>query len=177
MLAVEGILALDHAGVEIKAFLFRRCHQGVGDLQVRNSRKLDRGVLPAGALHADGSGGNHDVAALHRGLHPAACANTDEGVRAAADQLLHGDGGRGTADACGGNADLDAVQRTGIGYVLPVVRYQNGIVKVLGNLHAALGVAGEDDVASHLARGHLDMIETAGVLRIVFHFSPILLRN
>ena len=92
MLAVEGILALNHARVIRMAQLFCAVYQRIGHIQMGDGRKFYWHVLLGGAFHADGSGSHHQIAALHRQGHAAAGADADNRIHANLMQLLDADG-------------------------------------------------------------------------------------
>ena len=70
VLAVEGVLALDHTGVPHVAQVPGGVHQRGEHLIVGHGGELDGGILPAGALVADGAGGDDHVAAFTSSLMP-----------------------------------------------------------------------------------------------------------
>ena len=151
VLAVKRVLALHHAGVvAVSAGLGRR-HQSAGDLEIRHGGVLDGGVLLTGMFKPDGAGGNDHVAGLHVQVNAAAGAHADEGVGADVVQLLHGDGGRGAADAGGADGDLFAQQGAGVDGELAVAGHKLRVIKQRGNGLAPPGVSGEDAVAPHVA--------------------------
>ena len=151
MLAVESVLALDHAGVVAVSTLPGGLHQSGGHLKIRHGRILDGGVLPAGMLKADGAGGDDDVAGLHIQMDAAAGAHPEEGIRADIVQLLHGDGGGRAADAGGADGNFFAQERAGVDGVLPIAGDKLCIVKQRRYGLAAARIAGEDAIASHIA--------------------------
>ena len=151
MLAVESVLALDHAGVVAVSTLPGGLHQSGGHLKIRHGGILDGGVLPAGMLKADGAGGDDDVAGLHIQMDAAAGAHPEEGIRADIVQLLHGDGGGGPADAGGADGNFFAQECAGIDGELPIAGDKLRIVKQCRYGLAAARIAGEDAIASHIA--------------------------
>ena len=173
VLAVEGILALHHAGVVGNAYVPGGVHQGVGHAEIRHGRVLDGRVLAAGALHADRAGGNYDVAAADILLHAAAGAYADESVGPAVGQLFQRDGSGRAADAGAGNADGYAVEGAGVSNELAAVSHQTRVIKIFGNFGAALGVAGQKHIAAHIAGAQPDMILLAAAFGIIDHrFQP-----
>ena len=157
VLAVEGVLALDHPGLPGLAQILGRLGQGGEHLVVGHRRKLDGGVLPAGPLHTDGPGGHHHVPALDLQMDAAAGAHPHKGVRPKIAQLLHGDGRRGAADAGGHHAHRLAQEGAGVGDVLPVGLDMHRVVEVFGDLPAPPRVPREDAVPAHLAGETLDV--------------------
>ena len=157
MLAIEGVLALHHAGFQGLAQVFGGLYQGAGDVEIGHGRVLDGGILPAGVLKADGPGGHHHVAGAHVQVDAAAGAHPDEGIRADVVQLLHGDGGGGAADAGGADGDLFPQQGAGIDGEFAVLGHKMGVVEQGRDLFAAAGVAGQDDVTAHVALHAVDM--------------------
>ena len=139
------------------AQILSRLNQGLGDRKVGDGGPLDGGILPAGALHAHCAGGHHHIVALHLQLDAAAGAHPHKGVAAQVAQLLHGDSGRGAADAGGHHAHLLPQEGAGVGGVLPVCLDMNGSLKVLGDGLAPPRVAGKDAVLAHLSGGTLDV--------------------
>ena len=173
MLAVEGILALDHAGVVGHADILGCIDQRIGHAEIGHSGVLNGGVLAAGALHADGTGGNNDIAAADFLLHAAAGAHADEGIGTAVGQLFQRNGSGRAADAGAGNADGHAVEGAGVGNKLAAVRHKAGVIKIFGNFGAALGVAGQKHIAAHIAGPQPDMILLAAAFGIINHrFQP-----
>ena len=77
--------------------LFCALDQGVGHVQVRDSREFDGYILFGRSLHTDSSGGHHQIAALHRQGHTAAGADADDRIHANLMQLFDSDGRRRTA--------------------------------------------------------------------------------
>ena len=61
VLAIEGVLALHHAGMIAIAPRPGRLHQRAGDLKIRHGGVFDGGILPAGVLKTDGAGGDHHI--------------------------------------------------------------------------------------------------------------------
>ena len=157
MLAVKAVLALDHADVEGIAHCLGSVYQRIGDLPVRHGGKFDGGIFQAGVLKADGAGGHHNVAGLHVQVDAAAGAGADKGVRAALVQLLHGDGGRGAADAGGTGGDLFAQQRAGPDVELPVVGHLMRIVKQGGDGGHPARISGEDAIPAYVAGDAVNM--------------------
>ena len=151
MLPVKRILALHHSRVIRISQRLCRGNQGIGHIQVSHGRKLDGCVFPAGALHSDGACGDHDIPALHVHVHTAAGSHADKCISPAQHQFLHGNGCRRSADARGGHAYLFPVQITGVCNILPAVRHQYRVVKMLCNLFTALRVSGHDDIPSHVS--------------------------
>ena len=151
VLAVEAVLALDDAGMVAVAQGVGRFHQGAGHGKVRHGGELDGGVLTAGMLEADGAGGDDHIAGLDIQVDAAAGAHPDERIRAHGVELLHGDGGRGAADAGGADADLLPQQRAGVDGELPVGHHKMGVIQQGGNFLTAARVAGGDDVAAYVA--------------------------
>ena len=158
VLAVEAVLALDHAGVAGLAHGTGGLHQGAGDAEVRHGGELYGGVLQAGVLKADGPGGHHDVPGLDVQVDAAAGAHPDKGVGPDGGQLLHGDGGGGAADARGAHGHLLPQERPGIDAVLPVLAHELGVVKERGDGFAPARVAGQDAVAAHIPGDAVDMV-------------------
>ena len=158
MLAVERVLALDDAHLCPLAQRPGCLYQCGGHLEVRHGGVLDRRVLPAGMLKADGAGGHHHVAAADIQVDAAAGAYAEECVRADVVQLLHGDGGGRPANAGGADGHLLPQQRAGVDGVLPVLRHEMGVVKQRGDLLAAARVAGQDHIAAYVALLAVDMV-------------------
>ena len=75
---------------------------------------------------------------------------THHGVGSALEQLFHGDGGGGAADAGTGNSHRNTVQRTGPRTVFPVEGNLLGVVEILGDLLCALRAAGEKNISAHV---------------------------
>ncbi len=84
-------------------------------------------------------------------LHTAAGSYADKRIRSTLHQFLHGNGGGGTADACGGHADLYAVQITGVKFTYPGCRHQLRVIKIGRNLGASLRISRKDHITSYLA--------------------------
>ena len=158
VLAVEAVLALDHAGVAGLAHGPGGLRQSAGDAEIRHGGELDGGVLQAGVLKPDGPGGHHDVSGLDVQIDAAAGAHPDKGVRADGGQLLHGDGGGGPADAGGAHRHLLPQERPGINPVLPVLAHEPGVVEQRRDGLAAARVAGQDAVAAHVAGDAIDVV-------------------
>ena len=170
MLAVEAVLALDHAGVEGEAQGPGGLHQSARHLEVRHRRELDGGVLPAGVLVPDGTGGHHHIAGLDLQGDAAAGAGAEEGVGPAFVELLHGDDGGGPADAGGAGGDFLALQRAGPDVELPVVRDLFGVVKQGGDGGDPARVAGQDAVAAHVAGDAADVVLSLQMLHTFTSF-------
>ena len=135
----------------------RRLHQRCGHLEVGHGGVLDGRILPAGMLEADGAGGHHHVAGADIQIDAAAGTHPDKGVGADIVQLLHGDGGRGAADAGGTDGDLLPQQGAGVDGVLPILGHEVRVVKQGGDFFAAAGVAGQDHIPAHVALHTVDV--------------------
>ena len=151
VLAIEGVLALHNAHVRPRTQLLCRLAQREGDVKIRHGRELDRRVLPAGALMAHRARCNDQVARADFLRNAAAGADPHEGVHADGGQFLHRDGGGGAADAGGGDGDLHAVQRAGIGGEFAVAPNEGAAGEVRRDFFASSGIAGEDAVCPHVA--------------------------
>jgi len=88
---------------------------------------------------------------VHIGLHGARTAHADESIRSDLDQLFDGDGRRGAADARGDDRDLFPQQGAGPGGVLAVLGHEMRGIEELGDLLAASGVTGQQDVTPDVA--------------------------
>ena len=114
----------------------------------------DGGVLPAGVLVPDGTGGHHHIAGLDLQGDAAAGAGAEEGVSA---PHLWSSSMAMTAEGppmpVGAGGDFLAQQRAGPDVELPVVRDLFGVVKQGGDGGDPARVAGQDAVAAHVARG------------------------
>ena len=150
MLAVEGILALHHAGMGAVAQVLAGCFQGSGHIEVRHGRELHGGIFQGGVLIADCAGGNNHIPRQHIHGDATAGAHPDEGIGADGGQLLHGNGGRGAADAGGANAHLLAQQRAGVDVVLPVHAYMDRIIEVGSDGLAPARIAGQEYIPAHV---------------------------
>ena len=132
-------------------------HQGGGDGKVGDGRPLNGGVLPAGALHADGPGGDYHVAALDRQINSAAGAHPDKGMGPNISQFLHGNCGGGPPDAGGDHAHLLPQEESGPSDILPIGTHMDWTVEMLGDGLAPTWIAGENAVASHFPLSALDV--------------------
>lgn len=130
-------------------------------------------VLPSGALHADGSRGDDNVAAQHLRVHAAAGAHTDKGVRAAVNKLLQRNGRRGAADARGADTHRDPVQGARIDLILPVFRHKMIVVKFLRDFLAPARVPGQEHIPAHISGLDLQVKFLMG--RIYQRHAPYLL--
>ena len=155
--AVKAVLGLDYARVIREAERLRRLMQRGNNRKIRDCRELDGEVLAARALLPDGAGGNDDIAALYLVHNAAGRADTDERVRAALDQLLHGDGSRRTADAGRAYRNRNAAQRACPQGVLTVVRDLLRVIEILRDLLAPRRVTGQNDVPPDIALGDLNV--------------------
>ncbi len=72
-------------------------------------------------------------------------------------QLLHGDGGGGAADAGGAHGDLFSQQGAGIDGEFAILGHEMGVVKQGRDLLAPARIAGQNDVAAHIALHAVDM--------------------
>ena len=158
MLPVKGILTLDHAHVMTQSEIAGRLVQRHLDLEIGDRRPLDRRILLRGALHTDRTARDHDIAGLHIEVHTARRTDTDEGIRAAHMQLLDRDRRRRPADTGGRYRNRNAIQRTGIGHILPMIRHKHRIIEILRDLLTTLRIARQDHVPSDLSRRHTDVI-------------------
>ena len=158
MLPIKGILTLDHAHMMTQSEISGCLVQRHLDLEIGYRRPLDRCILLRGALHTDRTTRDHDIAGLHIEVHTACRTDTDEGIRPAHMQLLDRNRRRRPADTGGGHGNRNAVQRTRIGHILPMIRYKHRIIEILRDLLAALRVARQDHVPSDLPRCHTDVI-------------------
>ena len=129
MLAVESVLALDHAGMDAVAQVLTGGFQRLRHTEVRNGRVLNGGIFQRSMLITDSAGGHDHVAGQHIHGDSAAGTHPNEGVRTDVVQLLHGNGGRGSADAGGADADLLPQQGAGINVVLPVHSDMDGVIE------------------------------------------------
>ena len=163
MLAVEAVLALDDTRVKGVAQGLGGPDQAVHDAEVRHGGELNGGVFPAGMFVAKGPGGHHDVPGLDIHVDAPAGAGTDEGIRAALVELLHGDGGGGPADAGGAGRHLLPQEGSGPDVVLPVIGHLLRVVKIRGNGGDPAGVAGKDAIAA-------DILGCAGNMKLFFQF-------
>ena len=150
MLAVEGILALDNARMGSVAQILAGSLQGGSQAKIRHRRELDGRVFQGGVLIADGAGGHDHVPGQHVQGNAAAGAHPDEGVRADVVQLLHGDGGRGAADARGAYGDLLSQQGAGVDVVLPVHADMDRVVKEACDGLAPTRVTGEEHIPPYV---------------------------
>ncbi len=172
VLAVEGILALDHSGVPGLTQVFGGLDHGGLDLIITDGGELDGGILPAGALHADGPGGDDHIVGLDLQIDPPAGAHPDKSIHANGGKLLHGDGSRRPADAGGTDADLLPQKGAGVNGVLPVGMDKVGVVKISGDLLTPARISRQDAVTSHVPFPALDM-----ELQFVFLHHIHLIRN
>ena len=108
-------------------------------------------------LVADRAGGYHNISGLYSKVDAAAGAGAQEGVCAALVELLHGDGGGGTADAGGAGGDLFPQQGAGPDVVLPVAGHLPGVIKKGRDGADPAGVSGQDAVAAHVAGDAVDV--------------------
>ena len=156
-LAVKAVLGLDNARVIREAERLRRLMQRGNNRKIRDCRELDGEVLTARALLPDGAGGNDDIAALYLVHNAAGRAHTDERVRAALDQLLHGNGRRRAADAGRADRNRNTVQRACPQRVLAVVGDLLRVIEILRDLLAPRRVTGQNDVPPDIALGDLNV--------------------
>ena len=98
MLAVEGILALHHAGMYPVTQVLACGLQCGGNVKIRYGRELNRRIFQRGMLIADGAGGYDHISGQHIHGDAAAGAHTNEGVSANGSQFFHGNGCRRAAD-------------------------------------------------------------------------------
>ena len=157
MLAIEGVLALNHSGVPGLAQILGSLHQGGLYLVVRDGGELNGRVLPAGALMAYRAGGNDHIVAFHLQGNAAAGTYPDKGVHADVVQLLHGDDSGRAADAGGADAHLFAQQCAGISSVFPVALYLYRVVKIGRDLFTPARIAGQEAVPAYVAGAAFDM--------------------
>ena len=108
-------------------------------------------------LKTNGAGGDHNIAGLDVQINAAAGAGTDEGVRAALMQFLHGDGGGGAADTGGAGRHLFSQQRAGPDVEFPVIGHLMGVFKQRGNGGDTAWIAGEDAVPADIFGSTADM--------------------
>ena len=160
MLSVEGILALDHTGVPAAVLCLGRVHQSGQHFKIGYSRELDGRVFPTGSLHTDGTGGDYHIVAFHIQFNAAAGAYTHKGVRADLNQLLHGNHGRGPADAGGAHRHLLPQQGSGPDIVLTVGHHMDRIIKISRDFFTASRISGQQAVSAHIAVYALNMILT-----------------
>ena len=167
VLAVEGILALDNTHMIPVAQIIGGLLQGAGDAEIAHGGKLDGGILQRGVLIADGTVCDDHIAGQHIHVDTAAGAHPDEGVRADGSQLLHGDGGRGAADAGGADGNLLTVQISGVYIVFPVHADVNGVLKMRRNRLAPPGIAGQEHIPAHIPLLAADVKLHTDVLHII----------
>ena len=102
-------------------------------------------------LKPDGAGGDDHIPGLHVQINAAAGAHPEEGIRADIMQLLHGDRGRGAANARGADGDLLPQEGAGVDGELPVAGDKVCIVKQGGYGLASARITGKDAVTAHIA--------------------------
>ena len=157
VLPIEAVLGLYHPGVDGLAHTLSRCHQCIGDRQIRRCRKFNGRVLPAGTLLTDGGGGHHNIAGAHLEVDPAAGTHPDKCISPDITQFFHGDGGGWAADAGGAYRHRLPQKRAGVNCKFPVLAHQPGIIKQLRNGGAPPRVSRENTVAPHLSLGTADV--------------------
>ena len=123
-----------------------------GDFKIRHGRKFNGGVFQGGMLIADGTGGHHHIPRLNLQVDTAAGAHPDEGIRPDGCQLLHGNGGRGAADAGRTDGNLLPQQGTGVDVVFPVHTHMHRIVKMGGDGLTPPRVTGQKNITPHVPR-------------------------
>ena len=131
--------------------------QRVGNVPIRHGGELDRGILQTGVLKANSAGSHHDIPGLHIQINTAAGAGADKRVRAALMQLLHGNGGGGTANTGGAGRDLLSQQRAGPDIVFPVIGHLMRVLKQCGNGRHPARVAGQNAVTADVLGSAADM--------------------
>ena len=169
MLAVERILALHHTHMMRQIQRLRRLHERIRHVKIGDSRKFDRRIFTARALHADGAGRDDNVAAFHIQLHTAAGAHAHKGVGASHHELLQRDRRRRSTDACRGDTDFFAVEHARVGHKLAAVGDELRIVKIRRDLRTALGIARQEHIAPNVPAPHLQMIKFFLIFRIIDH--------
>ena len=132
-------------------------YQSGENLEIGDSGPFNGGVFPAGPLHSDSAGGNHNVSASDIQVNSAAGTHTDKGMHAQIGQLFHGDGCRGAADSGGNHADRFTEKRTGIGDIFPIGFHVNRGIEQRGDGLTAAGITGKDAVVSYIAGGTMNM--------------------
>ena len=83
MLAIEAVLALNHAGMHRPAQCLSRPDQALRHDEIRHGGELDWRVLQAGVLIPDGTGGHHKIAGTNIDGDAAAGTGADKSVGAA----------------------------------------------------------------------------------------------
>ena len=73
--------------------------QGIHHINIRDRRKLNGGIFPAGSFISYGPRSDNQVTALHINIHTAAGSYPDEGICPGLNKLLHGNGSRRASDA------------------------------------------------------------------------------
>src|SRR5574344_1389084 len=145
MLAIESILALYHTSMVIHAQGLAGLYQSIGNIQICHSRELNRGIFLAGALHANSTSSNYNIATLNIQINTTTGTYPQEGVCTAFYQLLHSNGRRWTANTGGGYANLFPIQITSVGNILSVISNQLGIIKMCCNLGTALRISRQNN--------------------------------
>ena len=124
------------------------------------------GVFQRGMLISDGSRGDHYIPGQNVHGDAAAGADPNEGIRADGRQFLHGDGGRRAADAGGADGHLLSQHSACVNIVLPVHADMYGVIKVACDGLAASRIAGEENIASHVAFVAVNVILHSDILHI-----------
>ena len=158
MLTVEGVLALNNARMNAISKLFARVFQCESDVKIGNRREFDGCIFHRCVLISDSTGCNDHVAGHNVKVNTSASADSDKGVRAKLDKLLHSDRGRRTANTRGADRNLLAEKCTCVYIVLAVHSNVNGIVKILRDRLASTGIAGKQHVTANVALGAINMI-------------------
>ena len=168
---IADALGMESVGGDAVAVGGHRLRERVGDCPVRDCRILDRRILPAGTLHPDGAVRDHQIAPEDMFLHASAGAHTDKGMGAALCQFCQRDRGRGSPDAGGCHTDSHAVQCSCVSNEFPDVRDLYRIVKMRGDLRAALRVSRHDHIFPDIFRPDAGMILFSRSFRIIDHRS------
>ena len=124
-------------------------------------------------LKTNRAGSHHHVPRLHIQRNAAAGSHTDKGIRANGDKLLHGNGGRGTANTGGADTDFFAKKRSRIDIVFPVLGDMDRIVKEARNCFTASGISGQKHIASHIPLLAVDVKLHTNIL----HRNPPFVKN
>ena len=150
MLAVEGILALNHTRMGTVSQILRCSLQRRRNGKVSHRRELNRCIFQRRMLKADRAGGDHNISRQHIHGNAAASADPDKGIRADGRQLLHGDGSGRAADSRGTDADLLPQQSSGVDVVLPVHANMHRVVKIGSDGFTAPGVTRQEHIPPHI---------------------------
>ena len=162
-LHIERIVAAVQADAHGLVQLLRSAAQRADEQRVCNGREFRRHKLIACALAADAATGNDDGPRGQIGLHAAAGAHTDNGLRSRGSKLLQCGGNAGTAHAAACDGDICAARCfAGIGRKCAPVGRKRGLCEQRGHLAAALRITRQ----KHNGRGAAQAGAAEGAVRL-----------